>query len=102
MAQTDPELHITSLVVHATPKRAPGVAAGLEALPGAQVHAVTEGGKLVVTLEADSTDAMLGQIGHIQRTPGVLSATVVYQAIERLEAMNQLIEEEVPDGHPAS
>jgi nitrate reductase NapD len=103
MVDTTPELHITSLVVHATPKRAPGIAAGLEALPGAQVHAVTEGGKLVVTLEADSTDAMLAQIGHIQRTPGVLSATVVYQAIERLDAMNQLMsEEEVPDGHRPS
>jgi nitrate reductase NapD len=103
MVDTTPELHITSLVVHATPKRAPGIAAGLEALPGAQVHAVSEGGKLVVTLEADSTDAMLAQIGHIQRTPGVLSATVVYQAIERLDAMNQLMsEEEVPDGHRPS
>lgn len=102
-APTEAELHITSLVVHATPKRAPGIAAGLEALPGAQVHAVSDTGKLVVTLETDTTDAMLTQIGRIQRLPGVLSATVVYQCIDSLEAMNQLIpEEEVPDGHRAS
>lgn len=97
------ELHIASLVVHATPKRAAGIAAGLDALPGAQVHAVTEGGKLVVTLEADTADEMLGQIGRIQRLPGVLSATVVYQCIDSLDAMNQLMsEEEVPDGHRPS
>lgn len=104
LAQADTaELHIASLVVHATPKRAPGIAVGVEVLPGAQVHAVTEGGKLVVTLEAHSADAMLAQIGHLQRTPGVLSATVVYQAIESLAAMNELMsEEEVPDGHRAS
>lgn len=104
MPHADPELHITSLVVHATPKRAPGIAASLAALPGAQVHAVTEGGKLVVTLEAETADNMLAQIGHIQRTPGVLSATVVYQCIDSLESMNQLIAEdkEVPDGHRPS
>ncbi|WOB08393.1 chaperone NapD [Piscinibacter gummiphilus] len=107
MVAADPELHITSLVVHATAKRAPGIAAALDALPGAQVHAVTEGGKLVVTLETDTADEMLGQIGRIQRLPGVLSATVVYQAIDSLEAMNQLIEpnnerEGVPDGHRPS
>lgn len=107
MVVADPELHITSLVVHATAKRAPGIAAALEALPGAQVHAVTDGGKLVVTLETDTADEMFGQIGRIQRLPGVLSATVVYQAIDSLEAMNQLIEpnnerEGVPDGHRPS
>ena len=103
MVIADPELHIASLVVHATPKRAPGIAVGVEVLPGAQVHVVTEGGKLVVTLEADTADAMLAQIGHLQRTPGVLSATVVYQCIESLAAMNQLMsEEEVPDGHRPS
>lgn len=108
MPLADPELHITSLVVHATPKRAPGIAASLEALPGAQVHAVTEGGKLVVTLEAETADVMLAVIGHIQRLPGVLSATVVYQCIDSLDAMNQLmaepstIQHEVPDGHRPS
>ena len=43
-------------------ERVAGIAAGLDALPGAQVHAVTEGGKLVVTLEADTADEMLGQM----------------------------------------
>lgn len=102
MVVADPELHIASLVVHATPKRAPGIAAALDALPGAQVHAATEGGKLIVTLEAETAHEMLAQIGRIQRLPGVLSATVVYQAIDSLEAMNELIPEEVPDGHRPS
>lgn len=100
----EPELHIASLVVHATPRRAQQLPARIGELPGAQVHAVSPAGKLVVTLEADTADAMLAQIGHIQRTPGVLSATVIYQCIDSLEAMNQLIpeEHEVPDGHRPS
>jgi len=87
------ELHITSLVVHSTPKRAQGVADLIAALPGARVHAVSPAGKLVVTLEAGTADEILSQVNGIQRTDGVLSAALVYQCADSLEAMNQ----ELPD-----
>jgi periplasmic nitrate reductase NapD len=87
------ELHITSLVVHSTPKRAQGVSALIAALPGARVHAVSPAGKLVVTLEAGTADEILSQVNGIQRTDGVLSAALVYQCADSLEAMNQ----ELPD-----
>lgn len=87
------ELHITSLVVHSTPKRAQGVSAVIAALPGARVHAVSPAGKLVVTLEAATADEILSQVNGIQRTDGVLSAALVYQCADSLESMN----EEVPD-----
>ena len=89
------ELHITSLVVHATPRRAERVSAFVATLPGAQVHAVSPAGKLIVTLEAASGGQILDQIGSIQRTDGVLSAAVVYQCADSLSAMN----EEIPDAH---
>ena len=88
------ELHIASLVVHSTPKRAARVGEAVAELPGAQVHAISETGKLVVTLEAPGADPMLELIGRIQRTDGVLSAAVVYQCADTLDAMNQ----EMPDG----
>ena len=87
------ELHITSLVVHSTPKRAQRVSALIAALPGARVHAVSPAGKLVVTLEAATADEILSQVNGIQRTDGVLSAALVYQCADSLEAMNQ----EIPD-----
>lgn len=87
------ELHITSLVVHSTPKRAEGVSALIAALPGARVHAVSPAGKLVVTLEAGTADEILSQVNGIQRTDGVLSAALVYQCSDSLESMNQ----ELPD-----
>ena len=87
------ELHITSLVVHSTPKRVQGVADLIAALPGARVHAVSPAGKLVVTLEAGTGDEILSQVNGIQRTDGVLSAALVYQCADSLDAMNQ----EVPD-----
>jgi periplasmic nitrate reductase NapD len=93
MTPTIDELHIASLVVHSTPARAERVAASVSALPGAQVHAVSPTGKLVVTLETSSADAMLAQVGQIQRIDGVLSAALVYQCSDSLDTMN----EEIPD-----
>jgi nitrate reductase NapD len=87
------ELHITSLVVHSTPKRVQGVSNLIAALPGARVHAMSPAGKLVVTLEAGTADEILSQVNGIQRTDGVLSAALVYQCADSLEAMNQ----ELPD-----
>jgi nitrate reductase NapD len=79
--------------VHSTPKRVQGVADLIAALPGARVHAVSPAGKLVVTLEAGTGDEILSQVNGIQRTDGVLSAALVYQCADSLDAMNQ----ELPD-----
>ena len=83
------ELHITSLVVHSTPRRVHGVSELIAALPGAKVHATSPGGKLVVTLEARTAGEILSQVNAIQLTDGVLSAALVYQCADSLEAMNQ-------------
>jgi len=88
-------IHIASLVVHALPLHVQEVIAVIGALPGAQVHAASAAGKLVVTLEADSDGAMLDHIATIQRLDGVLTAALVYQCAESRAAM----EEEVADGY---
>jgi len=85
------ELHITSLVVHSTPKRVQGVSELIAAMPGATVHAASPAGKLVVTLEAGTADEILSQVNGIQRTDGVLSAALVYQCADSLDAMNEEI-----------
>ena len=85
------ELHITSLVVHSTPKRAQSVSAAIVAMPGARVHASSPSGKLIVTLEASNAGEMSSRVTGIQRTAGVLSAALVYQCVDSLEAMNEEI-----------
>ena len=87
------ELHIASLVVHTTPRRLGSVSGAVAALDGACVHAASERGKLVVTLEAPSAAAISGGVAAIQRIDGVLSAALVYQCADSLDAMNQ----EIPD-----
>jgi len=87
------ELHIASLVVHSTPRRLKAIAEAIAALPGACVHASSANGKLVVTLEAPTAEAMAATVATIQHLDGVLSAALVYQCADSLDAMN----EEVPD-----
>lgn len=88
-----PELHITSLVVHAAPSRVAQVGAAIAELSGALVHAQTPSGKIVVTIEAESAAVITDLVSTIQRFDGVFSAALVYQCADSLEAMN----EEVPD-----
>jgi len=88
------EVHISSLVVHSTPRRVQSVAEAIALIPGALVHGSSPAGKLVVTLDADTCDEMQGRITEIQRTDGVLAAALVYQYADTAQAMN----EEVPDG----
>jgi nitrate reductase NapD len=88
------EVHIASLVVHTTPARLARVAESIAAVASARVHATAANGKLVVTLEAPTTADMSERVNQIQRIDGVLSATLVYQCADTLDAMNQEMTDE--------
>jgi nitrate reductase NapD len=83
------ELHIVSLVVHASPPHLAAVQEAVLGLAGTEVHGIAPEGKLVVTLEQPSADAMAETVIAVQRLPGVLAATLVYQCADTLEAMNE-------------
>jgi len=93
------EVHISSLVVHSTPARLPGVEQAIARIPGARVYGSSPMGKLVVTLDADSSQDMLAKVSAIQLTDGVLSAALVYQFADSEEAMNEMVQEEASNGH---
>ena len=63
------------------------VAESIAGLPGAEIHATSRDGKLVVTLEAPSAREIAARIDEIQQLDAVLSASLVYQHNEALEAM---------------
>jgi periplasmic nitrate reductase NapD len=91
------ETHIAGVLVHAISTSVADVCAQLAALPQIEVHAANEGGKLVVTVEAPDTRALLDQIERISKVPGVLTATLVYQHNESVTSM----QEEMNDLHAA-
>jgi len=76
---------ITGLVIHAVPKNTASVQAAIEALDGAEVHKVTDDGRLVVTVD-NLDDGKAAQVFDSFRTiAGVLSTSLVYTHFEEEE-----------------
>ncbi len=79
------EYHVTSLVVHAQPKAVSQVETNIRALTGADIHAVTDEGKFVVTLEGETQGAILDNVEAINALEGVLNTSLIYHQIEPIE-----------------
>lgn len=75
-------MNISSIIVHPGPGQAEVVRARLEALAGVEVQAVAEDGRMIVTVETESDGAMVDAFDAINRTEGVLSASMVYHQTE--------------------
>lgn len=88
------EIHVAGIVVYASAERRASVETAVNAIPGARVHAASDSGKLVVTLEAPGSREMAGLTEHIRQIHGVIDAALVYQHAESLESMNQEISDE--------
>ncbi len=72
------EYHVSSLVVHAAADQITKVISQLEAMPGTEVPAKSEAGKLVVVVEGNSRQYLVDQFETIRQLPGVLAATLVF------------------------
>lgn len=77
-----PGINISSLILGAEAARAVQVAQQIADLPGAEVHAVGDDGRMIVTLETDSERATVDAFEAIRQLPGVLSASLVYHQYE--------------------
>jgi len=73
---------ITGLVIHAAPKNAATVQAAIEALDGAEVHKVTEDGRLVVTVDHPDDNEAAQVFESFKTIAGVLSTSLVYTHFE--------------------
>lgn len=77
--------HITSLFVLSRPTSRHEVASAIAQMPGAEVHAVTEEGKLVITLEGAAQRTIIDCIDAINALPGVISASLIYHQFDESE-----------------
>ncbi len=75
-------MNISSVLVSARPGMASHVQACLCALNGVEVHALSEEGRLVVTIEADSDQMVADMFATINQQSGVLSVAMVYHQFE--------------------
>lgn len=83
------EIHIAGIVVYAEPAQLDSIRSCIEAVPAAEVCATDSSGKLVVTLETDSTKRTLDIMDAIRALPGVLDVALVYQHAEPKSALDQ-------------
>lgn len=75
-------MHISGVVVHARPGRAPQAHEQLAAIAGVEVHNSDVECKLIVTLEKEDEQSTVDTFGLFNELPDVLSATMVYHHFE--------------------
>ncbi len=75
-------MNISSIVVHAKPAELGPVRTLIERIPGVEIHAASDDGKLVVTIETGSDGETAGTFQRINALDGVMSAAMVYHQFE--------------------
>jgi len=75
------EIHLVSLVVMVRPDKMRQAQASINEIEGGEIHAQSEQGKMVVTLEAENNSELVERIDQVQHLPNVLSASLVYHQI---------------------
>jgi periplasmic nitrate reductase NapD len=90
--EREPEAHVAGIVVYADPLRAAAVVSCINGLPCANVFVTSPDGKIIVTLETDSTRRTLDYMDAIRALDGVANVAMVYQHAEPASALEQEIE----------
>jgi nitrate reductase NapD len=75
-------MNISSAVVFAKPMQDPALRALLCAMPGVEVHATTEDGRMIVTIESENDHTAIDTYKAIEGLPGVLSVAMIFQQSE--------------------
>jgi nitrate reductase NapD len=79
-----PELHVSSLMVHARPECAAAVAEAIRAMPGAEICA-EGGGRFAVVLESASQHEVASCLERINLLDGVMAAALAFHGVEDIE-----------------
>lgn len=88
-------MNISGVIVHSRPEKTAVVKQQLSALPGVEIHAISEDGRMVVTVEEASDSQMADTVNRLQDLEGVIAASMVYHHFEELEDENELNQQEV-------
>ena len=72
-------INICGVLIHTLPEQAETVKQLLEQKQGVEVHAVSENGRLVVTVEKDTREETGETLNYFQNLDHVISASLVYQ-----------------------
>lgn len=77
--EPEEEVHIAGILVHARPELIERVQENIQSLDGADVLTATQSGKIVVTLESETSAGIIEALAAIGDVYGVLSTALVYE-----------------------
>jgi nitrate reductase NapD len=81
-ASIAPLSSLVSLVVRARPERMSSLKQAIEAIPAAEVHAITDDGRMVVTLEDCPAISTADALVRVQQLDHVICVTLAYEHCE--------------------
>jgi len=76
-------MSISGLVLQTRPEDTEGLRRRLDGLDGVEVHAVTDEGRLVVTVDQPDDGKAAETLQRLQAMDGILSASLVYNHLEQ-------------------
>lgn len=76
-------MSISGLVVHAAPQRLDEIRQKIEALAGAEIHAASDDGKFVVTIDLPNDRDAADTLSSLHSMDGVLNTSLVYNYFDR-------------------
>ena len=68
-------MNISGVIVHSKPENIAAVREQLTALPGVEIHAVGDDGRMVVTVEEASDNKMADTVNGLQDLKGVIATS---------------------------
>ena len=75
-------MHIVSVVVRTLPHKLSDITQQINDLAGTEIHAATQDGRMVATIEGASRQQISDTMFNIHNLKGVLSAALVYEHSE--------------------
>jgi periplasmic nitrate reductase NapD len=86
---SDPLVHIASLLVQTTSAADQAVHDCVARIPAAELHKTAQAGKLVVVLESTDSRAIADAASELQQLPGVLTVSIVAHLTERASLLEE-------------
>ena len=77
-------MNISSIVIHTHPQDSVALQGKLADLPGVDVHAAMDDGKIIITIEDTPENVPSETLMNVQNMQGVLSAAMVYNYCDEL------------------
>ena len=75
-------MNISSAIVYAKSEHDQALRTLLSQIPGVEVHASTDDGKMIITIETESDRTAVNLYEDIERMEGVLSVAMIFQQTE--------------------